>query len=40
MGIRNCDVHSDGSLVINLTPDQAQSLAKELMNLARKGRFQ
>jgi hypothetical protein len=39
IGIRGCDVRSDGSLVINLAPDQAQALAKELMNLARKGRF-
>ena len=39
IGVVGADVRSDGSLVINLTPDQAQSLAKELMNLARKGRF-
>ncbi len=39
IGIAGADVRSDGSVVINFEPDQAQALAKELMNLARKGRF-
>jgi hypothetical protein len=39
IGVVGCDVRSDGSVVVNLAPDQAQALAKELMNLARKGRF-
>ena len=39
IGIVGADVRSDGSVVINFAPDQAQALAKELMNLARKGRF-
>ena len=38
LGIAGADVRSDGSLVVNLAPDQAQALAKELMSLARKGR--
>jgi hypothetical protein len=39
IGVVGADVRSDGSVVINLEPGQAQALAKELMNLARKGRF-
>lgn len=39
IGVRDAEVRSDGSVVINLTPDMAQSLAKELVNLSRKGRF-
>jgi hypothetical protein len=39
LGIAGAEVRSDGSLVINLAPDQAQAVAKELLNLARKGRF-
>jgi len=39
IGIKGCDVRSDGSVVVNLAPDQAQALAKELMSLARKGGF-
>jgi hypothetical protein len=39
IGVTGAEVRSDGSVVINFAPDQAQALAKELMNLARKGRF-
>jgi hypothetical protein len=39
MGLRDCDVRSDGSVIINIAPDQAQALGKELLALARKGRF-
>lgn len=39
IGVVGADVRSDGSVVINLEPGQAQALARELMNLARKGRF-
>lgn len=39
IGIRDAEVLSDGRVVVNLTPDLATALAKELMNLARKGRF-
>jgi len=39
IGIRDAEVRSDGSVVVNLTPDLATQLAKELLNLARKGHF-
>jgi len=39
IGLRECEVRSDGSVIINLAPNQAQALGKELMDLARKGRF-
>jgi hypothetical protein len=39
IGVTGAEVRSDGSVVVNLAPDQAQALAKELMSLARKGRF-
>lgn len=39
IGVRDVETRSDGSVVVNLTPDQAQALGKELLALARKGRF-
>jgi len=39
IGVAGADVRSDGSVIVNFTPDQAQALAKELMNLARKSRY-
>ena len=32
-------IRSEGSVIINLAPNQAQALGKELRDLARKGRF-
>jgi len=39
IGLRDVETRSDGSVVINLTPDMAIAMAKELMALARKGKF-
>ena len=39
IGVTGAETRSDGSVVVNFTPDQAQALAKEMMALARKGRF-
>ena len=39
IGIKGADVRADGTLIVNIAPEQAMALAKELMNLARKGRF-
>lgn len=39
IGIKDAEVRSDGSVIVNIAPDQAQALGKELMILARKGRF-
>lgn len=39
IGVRDAEALSDGRVVVNLTPDLATSLANELLNLAKKGRF-
>jgi hypothetical protein len=39
IGVRDAEVRSDGSVIINLAPDQAKALGNELLALARKGRL-
>jgi len=39
IGVIGAEVRTNGSLVVNLSSEQALALGKELMNLARKGRF-
>jgi hypothetical protein len=36
---KGVDVRSDGSVIVNISPDMASKIAHELLNLARKGRF-